>query len=189
MGFCSTTAQLAVALQYVGKGRNPIIFQIRMGEVDHGASLTEVSQFPGEAEILFPPLSNFELEGEPRMQLHDGRPITVLQLGISVNVKSRTIDELIEGRKQIQMQMLQNFLDESKRQEDEVAEQRHAVASDLALRLNQQLQTADSEDLRTELLKLSHPTTGERLVTLDGNAVRIPARRPAIRVVYVPNPD
>ena len=169
MGFCSTTTKRAVAVQYASQGRNPVIFRIRMGEVNHGAALTELSQFPGEAEILFPPLCNLELEGESRVQLFQGKPITVLQLMVSVNVKARTIDELIEARKQIQMQMLENFVGESKRHADEVAEQRHAVASDLARRLDQQLHIVSSQDLpklHDALLEVSDPTTGERLVTL-----------------------
>ena len=62
-------------------------------------------------QILFPPLCNLELEGDPFVCWYDGIPITVLQMGISVNIKARTIDELIEARKQIQIQMLENFIE------------------------------------------------------------------------------
>ena len=34
MGFCSTTTKRAVAVQYASQGRNPVIFRIRMGEVN-----------------------------------------------------------------------------------------------------------------------------------------------------------
>ena len=37
--------------QYSAEGKNPIVFQIRVGEVNHGAALTEISQFPGEEEV------------------------------------------------------------------------------------------------------------------------------------------
>ena len=67
------------------------------------------------------------------------------------------------------MQMRDNILGESKRHADEVAEQRHAVASDLARLVDQQLLNVSSQELpelHDAILEVSHPTTGERLVTL-----------------------
>ena len=43
-GFLSTTSLKEVAMQYVGNGANPVVFEMRVGQVDHGATLSEISQ-------------------------------------------------------------------------------------------------------------------------------------------------
>ena len=128
-GFCSTTMAKTVAMQYVGKGTNPVIFQIRVGQVNHGAILDEISQFPGEAEILFPPLCNLELEGAPHVHIHNGKHVTVMPFSICVNSHARTIDELVEARKELQINMLENFIDESRRMLDSVVDETRKVSS------------------------------------------------------------
>ena len=39
----------------------PTLFEIQLGQVDRGATLRWISQFPGEDEVLLPPLSNLEV--------------------------------------------------------------------------------------------------------------------------------
>ena len=43
----------------------PVLFQIDVGDIDRGASLSFMSQYPNEDEILIPPLSYLEVVGEP----------------------------------------------------------------------------------------------------------------------------
>ena len=69
------------------------LFVIQLGQVDRGATLSWISQFPGEEEVLLPPLSNLEVVGEPvEIQTMAGDPLTlgavrVVQLRVNVNLK------------------------------------------------------------------------------------------------------
>jgi hypothetical protein len=42
------------------------IFKIEIGAVDRGADVKFLSQYPGEDEVLFPPLSYLEVVGNVR---------------------------------------------------------------------------------------------------------------------------
>jgi hypothetical protein len=105
----STTTDRNVAIQYT-KGKDgthqlPTIFEIEVGQVDRGAPLSWVSQYPGEQEVLMPPLSNLEVVDEPRM---DG-DIMVIRLRINVNNKSLTIGQLEARRQQLHVTMMRNL--------------------------------------------------------------------------------
>ena len=105
----STTTDRNVAIQYT-KGKDgtyqlPTIFEIEVGQVDRGASLSWVSQYPGEQEVLMPPLSNLEVIDEPRMDAE----IMVIRLRINVNNKSLTIGQLEARRQQLHVTMMRNL--------------------------------------------------------------------------------
>ena len=59
-GFSSATPRREVALQYSGS-QHSAIFEIEAGEIDCGATLSWVSQYPGEGEHIILPLSNFQV--------------------------------------------------------------------------------------------------------------------------------
>jgi len=112
----STTIKRDVAIQYSGQelGR-PTIFEIEVGQVDRGASLSWVSQYPMEEEIVMPPLSNLEVVGDARMEESEHGLIMVIPLRINVNLKSLTINELKERRKLLHLSMMENLLQEAQR--------------------------------------------------------------------------
>jgi len=58
----STTTNEKVAFQYA-QGATPTILRMRTGMVDKGADLSPLSQYPGEAEVCWPPLTNLEVVG------------------------------------------------------------------------------------------------------------------------------
>ncbi len=62
----STTTDRATATECSGadkkRGR---VLEIAAGEVDTGASISFLSQYPGEAEFLLPPLSCLEVPTHP----------------------------------------------------------------------------------------------------------------------------
>ena len=62
----------------------PTLFEIQLGQVDRGATLSWISQFPGEAEVLLPPLSNLEVVGEPFTM----GTVRVVKLRVNVNLKA-----------------------------------------------------------------------------------------------------
>ena len=55
--FTSTTTDREVAVRYASSGKVGMIFEIQMGIVDRGAELEWLSQYPGEREICFAPLT------------------------------------------------------------------------------------------------------------------------------------
>jgi hypothetical protein len=62
----STTTDRATASAYSGVAKNRgIVLEISAGEIDKGASISFLSQYPGEAEFLMPPLSCLEVRPRP----------------------------------------------------------------------------------------------------------------------------
>lgn len=116
LALMSTTIKRDVAIQYSGteKGR-PTIFEIEVGQVDRGASLSWVSQYPMEEEIVMPPLSNLEVVGDARMEESKHGLVMVIPLRINVNLKSLTMDELKERRKLLHLSMMDNLWQEAQR--------------------------------------------------------------------------
>ena len=109
-GFLSTTTNKDVAYEYSGvKSGNGIVFEINVGAIDIGAELKSISQYPGENELLFGPLSNLEVVGFPRVEMFHGKPLFVIPLDININLKSQTIQELVERRKNMLMALVQNM--------------------------------------------------------------------------------
>ena len=68
--------------------------------VDRGAAIQWCSQFPGEEEILFAPLTGLEVMGTPKV---DGRTM-VVELRLNTNLHDLTIEQvgvcLSEGKLQ-----------------------------------------------------------------------------------------
>jgi len=63
-GFLSTTTNELVAVSHLGGKEMPVLFQFDVGDIDRGASLSFLSQYPNEDEVLIPPLSYLEVTGE-----------------------------------------------------------------------------------------------------------------------------
>eukprot|EP00854_Cymbomonas_tetramitiformis_P018563 gene18563-22163_t len=98
MAFMSTTTSEEVALQYAessGDCKPAFIFEVQMGMVDRGADISPFSQYPHEKEIVFAPLTGMEVVGLPRIK---GRVI-VMELRLSCNLNSQTIEQIIRKRK------------------------------------------------------------------------------------------
>jgi hypothetical protein len=90
-GFLSTTTDSSVATDYASSGgKSAIVFEIAMGLVDRGASLSWLSQYPHEEEILFAPLTGVELV-DARVQ----GAVLVVEVRLSVNLTNRTIEEVV----------------------------------------------------------------------------------------------
>ena len=72
---------------------------LNVHQVDRGASIGWLSQYPKESETLFPPLSNIEVTGQPKMesvilQGMKGAMVTLIKMRINANNKSLTLGEL-----------------------------------------------------------------------------------------------
>lgn len=58
--FMSTTTSKEVAVSYIGGKAMPVLV-FDVGDIDGGCSLSYVSQYPGEDEILIPAMSYLEV--------------------------------------------------------------------------------------------------------------------------------
>jgi hypothetical protein len=102
-GFMSTTADRAVAVQYSGvKDNKPqaSIFEIHPNAIDRGADISEFSQYPGEKEFLFVPMSFLQGEGRCRVEVGPGGGVLkVISVRININIKGETVEQLTGKKK------------------------------------------------------------------------------------------
>ena len=61
----SVRVQVARTYSGVNEGREATIFKLLLGKKSLGADITWLSQFAGEAEMLFPPRTHLQVVGEP----------------------------------------------------------------------------------------------------------------------------
>jgi len=98
-GFLSTTTNELVAVSYLGGKAMPVLFLFDVGDIDRCASLSFLSQYPNEDEVLIPTLSYLEVTGEPFFMNTDKGEVTVYPARINCNLKAKTIEE-IKGHRQ-----------------------------------------------------------------------------------------
>ena len=82
-----------------------------MGMVDRGADVSWLSQYPGECEILFAPLTGLEVTGK-RVE----RGVLVIKVRHNVNLMALTIEEVVGKMQQSHLQMLDTMI--ARQQED-----------------------------------------------------------------------
>lgn len=105
-GFMSTTSSREQAEAYA-QGNASTLVKMEQGLVDRGAELHEISQYPHEREILFPPLTGMQMLGS----CVEGKTL-VLHLRLSVNFLAPTLDELVSRRRKLVADSCDNALDE-----------------------------------------------------------------------------
>ena len=107
-GFTSTSKSRDEALSYaVDMGGAPTIFEMQTGMVDRGASISVLSQYPWEEEILFAPLLGMEVQ-HTRV---NGNTL-VVQLRLTVNLTALSLEEQLCKRKRLVHQMCDSLRDE-----------------------------------------------------------------------------
>ncbi len=70
----------------------PVLFKIETGDIDRGCSLSWLSQYPLEDEILIPAMSYLEITGKPTVEetpKGSGFLVTVYPARINCNTKSQ----------------------------------------------------------------------------------------------------
>lgn len=65
LALMSTTLDKAVALRYCQDEPNPLLLKLKSGGLGRGCSIQYLSVFPGEKEIVFPPLIYLKPEQPP----------------------------------------------------------------------------------------------------------------------------
>jgi ankyrin repeat protein len=114
-GFMSTTSDMRVAVSYSGaiEGRaNALVFVIPVGSVDRGACIQQLSQYPGEEEILWLPLSFIAPAGDPYVEDVGQGLVKMLPLRVNANLKARTVEELLGQKKQAHLASFRQMQEE-----------------------------------------------------------------------------
>ena len=75
----------------------PTLYIIRVGQASIGALIADFSQFTGEAEYVYPPLTLLELDKEPELS-PDGK-VFLIHLKITVNQRSTTVEDAEQARR------------------------------------------------------------------------------------------
>ena len=103
-GFMSATASRQVALGFAGMEEGkaatmqlPTLFVIHIGKTAIGANIADISQFEGEEEFLYPPLTLLELAKEPELS-PDGT-VSTIHLQLTVNQRSTTVEDAEQARR------------------------------------------------------------------------------------------
>jgi hypothetical protein len=100
--FLSTTLKREEAVKYATSGKAaPLIFEVQQGMIDRGADISFLSQYPFEKEILFNPLTGLEVSGS-RVE----GPMLIVEVKLSVNLTSLTIEQVIGKRKKVLQDMV-----------------------------------------------------------------------------------
>jgi hypothetical protein len=117
-GFMSTTADRKVAVQYSGvKDKKPqaSIMEIRPNAVDRGADISDFSQYPGEKEFLFVPMSYVQGQGRCRVEVGPGGGVLkVISVDVNINLKTETVEQLTSKKKSMHIVAFKSVIDETK---------------------------------------------------------------------------
>ena len=101
-GFFSTSLVRKTAMEYAAEGgKAPLLFEMQQGMIDRGADISFLSQYPFEKEILFSPLTGLEVRGS-RIK---GK-VLIVQVKLSINLTSLTIEQVIGKRKKVLQDMV-----------------------------------------------------------------------------------
>ena len=117
-GFMSTTADRKVAVQYSGvKDKKPqaSIMEIRPNAIDRGADISDFSQYPGEKEFLFVPMSYVQGQGRCRVEVGPGGGVLkVISVGVNINLKTETVEQLTSKKRSMHVVAFKAIIDETK---------------------------------------------------------------------------
>lgn len=121
-GFLSTSTCEQQAIGYIAFDKGmPQLYEMDLGQIDRGADLSWISYFPGEAEVLLPPLSSLEATGAARFKnvlWRDAagetslRKVMVWPVRVNVNLQGKTVEQHQGNRKRLHAQMADNALAE-----------------------------------------------------------------------------
>ena len=142
--FMSTTTKMEVAVSYISSEKGlPIVFEFDVGYVDRGSSVSFMSQFPGEDEVLIPALSFLEIVGEPYFHQTVKGNVTVYPARINCNLKSQTVEEIEARRKHDIVDLMPYLLHDFERDVSALSE---ALRKDGLLRDNLKLEKEEGCD-------------------------------------------
>jgi len=93
-GLMSTSPDREVAIGYSGVETGkvlPTLLEIKVGKTSVAANISWLSQFEGEKEYLFGPLTHLQVVGQPEFFEHEGKKMSLIHLELTV----RTIQSFL----------------------------------------------------------------------------------------------
>jgi hypothetical protein len=128
-GFMSTTSRKEVAIEYsrVQEG-NPLprVLIINTGSIDRGACIKEFSQYEAEVEYLYVPCSFLEQCGPKQVEATDHGVVEMIPVRVNANLKTKTIEELVDQKKNTHMAAFEYVIHEIDRELHSTAETENA---------------------------------------------------------------
>jgi ankyrin repeat protein len=118
-GMMSTSSDRDVALGYSGlKQRRPraMVMVIEATSVDRGADISAFSQYHHEKEFLWAPCSFVQRmqAGAGRVEVVDGGLVTFVPVRVNLNLKTETVEALLEKKKSMHMTAFEFCVNELK---------------------------------------------------------------------------
>ena len=113
-GFMSTTTEREQAAHYAGSASAPTVLEMRQGLVDRGASLSWLSEYPHEEEVLFGPLTGLEA-----LQSRVAGGTLLVEMRLSLNQQALTLEQVLGKRRKLLVEMGENMLLELRASLDE----------------------------------------------------------------------
>ena len=80
-------------------------FEILVGKTSIGADISWLSQFFGEKEFCYKPLTHLQLVAKARLEEHNGKQLSILQMKLTVNQRSMTVEQAEVARKDFLTQL------------------------------------------------------------------------------------
>jgi tetratricopeptide (TPR) repeat protein len=80
-------------------------FEILVGKTSIGADISWLSQFEEEKEFCYKPLTHLLLVGEARLEEHNGKQLSILQVKLTVNQRSKKVEQAEVARKDFLTQL------------------------------------------------------------------------------------
>ena len=126
---CSTDKRVALRFSGVEEGRpHAMVLEVEPSCADRGATVVEFSQYPGEEEMLFLPMSYVQQTGRQRAeQLHCGH-VVVIPVRVNVNLKAERLEQLEESKKSIHITEFEYRVNELRERLQELAQSATAEA-------------------------------------------------------------
>ncbi len=116
-GFMSTTSNRKVAVQYSGVADGKpkcMVLELRVGAVDRGACLQKFSQYQGEEEYLYMPLSFLQQDRDVYTEVTAKGVVTIVPVRIIPNLKTQTVEEALERKKSLHISAFEYQIDETR---------------------------------------------------------------------------
>ncbi len=118
-GFMSTTSNRKVALQYSGVADGKpkcLVLELRVGAVDRGACIQKYSQYQGEEEYLYMPLSFLQQDRDIYTEVTAKGVVSIIPVRIIPNMKTQTVEEALERKKSLHISAFAYQMDELHRE-------------------------------------------------------------------------
>ena len=111
----STTADRDVAVKYSGivEGKpTATVLQLKASSVNRPACIEQFSQYPGEREYLWVPLSYMQPDGAEMLEASGRGVLRIVNVDVSSNGTAATTEDLLERKKQLHVKGFEALMHE-----------------------------------------------------------------------------